>query len=247
MASISSKAVRVLPQQERSERRLAAFLDAAAALFAEVGYEAATMTEIAERSGSSIGALYNYFPDKQSIAFTLAITAHRARWMVTPVTLLGSLLYTIPSLAAFEILVSITGINWYTVEIALVSYTLLILFTNTLAGLSAVSPEVLDAAHGIGLTPRQTLWRIELPLALPTIIAGLRVAVVTIISLATVAAYIVPAGLGKPIFDAISSGGFNTKFVAAGGLCIALALVADAVFAVLQRLLTPWAATRRVG
>lgn len=181
------------------------------------------------------------------IAFTLAVLAHRARWLAAPVTLLGSLLYTIPSLAAFEILVSITGINWYTVEIALVSYTLLILFTNTLAGLSAVSPEVLDAAHGIGLTPRQTLWRIELPLALPTIIAGLRVAVVTIISLATVAAYIVPAGLGKPIFDAISSGGFNTKFVAAGGLCIALALVADAVFAVLQRLLTPWAATRRVG
>jgi osmoprotectant transport system permease protein len=179
------------------------------------------------------------------IAFTLAITAHRARWMVTPVTLLGSLLYTIPSLAAFEILVSITGINWYTVEIALVSYTLLILFTNILAGLSSISPEVLDAADGIGLTSRQTLIRVELPLALPTIIAGLRVAVVTIISLATVAAYIMPTGLGKPIFDAIASGGFNTKFIGAGVMCIALALVADGLFVVLQRILTPWAAARR--
>lgn len=182
-----------------------------------------------------------------AISFVLAVAAHRAHWLAAPVTFLGSLLYTIPSLAAFEILVTITGINWVTVEIALVSYTLLILFTNTLAGLSGVSPGVLDAAHGIGLRPHQTLVRIELPLALPTIIAGLRVAVVTIISLATIAAYIVPAGLGKPIFDAISSGGFNTKFVGAGVLCIALALVADALFAGLQRVLTPWAAARRAA
>lgn len=182
-----------------------------------------------------------------TIAFSLAVAAHRAHWLAAPLTLVGSLLYTIPSLAAFEILVSITGINWYTVELALVSYTLLILFTNTLAGLSAVSPEVLDAAYGIGLTPRQTLVRVELPLALPTIIAGLRVAVVTIISLATVAAYIVPAGLGKPIFDAIASGDFNTKFIAAGVLCIALALIADALLAGLQRILTPWASSRRGG
>lgn len=179
------------------------------------------------------------------ISFALAIAAHRARWVATPVTFIASLLYTIPSLALFEILVTITGINWFTVEIALVSYTLLILFTNTLAGLSGISPEVLDAAHGIGLTPRQTIWRIELPLALPTIIAGLRVAVVTAISLATVAAYIVPAGLGKPIFDALSNGDFNTEFIAAGALCVLLALVADGLFAGIQRLLTPWAIARR--
>lgn len=180
-----------------------------------------------------------------AIAFTLAVAAHRYGWLTTPVTLLGSLLYTIPSLAAFEILVGITGINDYTVEIPLVSYTLLILFTNTLAGLSGVSPDVLDAARGSGLKPMQTLIRVELPLALPTIIAGLRVAVVTIISLATIAAFIVPEGLGKPIFDALGSGDFNTKFIAAGVLCVALALVADALFALLQRLLTPWASARR--
>lgn len=181
------------------------------------------------------------------IAFVLAVLAHRAHWLVAPVTFLGSLLYTIPSLAFFEIMVPITGLTWLTIEIALVSYTLLILFTNTLAGLAGTSPEVLDAARGIGLTPRQTLVRIELPLALPTIIAGLRVAVVTVISLATVAAFIVPAGIGKPIFDAIHSGLFNTKFIASGVLCIALALLADGLFAGTQRVLTPWAASRRGG
>ena len=122
---------------------------------------------------------------------------------------------------------------------------MLILFTNSLAGLANVSGEVLDAARGSGLTPRQILLRVEIPLALPTIMAGLRVAVVTVISLATIAAYIVPRGLGKPIFDALGSGNFNTKFLAAGVLCIALALVADALFAGIQRLLTPWASARR--
>lgn len=181
-----------------------------------------------------------------AIAFVLAVLAHRARWLAPPVTFIASLLYTIPSLALFEILVTITGINWYTVEIALVSYTLLVLFTNTLAGFSTISPEVLDAAHGIGLTPMQALIRIELPLAMPTIFAGLRVAVVTVISLATVAAFIVPAGLGKPIFDALGSGDFNTKFIAAGGMCVLLALIADGLLAGAQRVLTPWA-TRKTG
>jgi osmoprotectant transport system permease protein len=180
-----------------------------------------------------------------AISFVLAVLAHRARWVVAPVTFVGSLLYTIPSVAAFEILVTVTGINDVTVEIALVSYTLLILFTNTLAGLSAVSPDVVDAARGTGLTDTQIMLRVELPLAVPTIIAGLRVAVVTIISLATVAALIVPEGLGKPIFDALGAGVFNTKFIASGVLCILLALLADALFVGVQRVLTPWASAGR--
>jgi osmoprotectant transport system permease protein len=180
-----------------------------------------------------------------AIAFTLAILAHRYHFLITPVTFLGSLLYTIPSLAAFEILIPITGINWVTIEIALVSYTLLILFTNTLAGLSGVSPDVVDAARGTGLTDSQILWRVELPLALPTIIAGLRIAAVTTISLATIAAFAVPSGLGKIIFDALGNNNFNTSFLAAGFLCIILALLADGLLAGLQRLLTPWAASRR--
>lgn len=182
-----------------------------------------------------------------AISFALAVLAHRVGWVTTPVTLLSSLLYTIPSLALFEILVGYTGINWYTVEIALVSYTLLLLFTNILAGLSGVSDEILDAAHGMGFTRRQILIRVEFPLALPAIIAGLRVAVVTIISLATIAAYVTPTGLGKPIFDALGNSNFKTAFLGAGVLCVLLALVADGLFVVVQRLLTPWASARRGG
>jgi osmoprotectant transport system permease protein len=180
-----------------------------------------------------------------AISFALAVLAHRANWLIAPVTFLTSLLYTIPSLAAFEILVPITGINDYTVEIPLVTYTLLILFTNTLAGLSGVSAEVLDAANGIGLTKNQALIRVELPLALPTIMAGLRVAVVTVISLTTIAAFVEPKGLGKIIFDSLGNNAFNTGLLAAGVLCILLALLADALLAGTQRLLTPWAHARR--
>jgi osmoprotectant transport system permease protein len=181
------------------------------------------------------------------ISFALAVAAYRRRWLAPPVTFLTSLLYTIPSLAAFEILLPVTGINRVTVEIPLTTYTLLILFTNTLAGLTGVSPDIRDAAAGIGLTPRQSLLRVELPLAVPTIMAGLRVAAVTIISLATIAAAVLPQGLGKIIFDALNTGGFNTSFVGAGVLCVLLALVADAILAISQRLLTPWASSRRIG
>lgn len=181
-----------------------------------------------------------------AISFVLALLAYRARWLVPPVTFLSSLLYTVPSLAAFYILVPITGINDFTVEIALVSYTLLILFTNTLAGLTGASADVRDAARGLGMTPTQSLWRVELPLAVPTIIAGLRVAVVTIISLVTVAGLIVPDGLGAVIYtDGLKKNNFNTALIVGGVLCIALALAADALLAGFQRLITPWAAARR--
>ena len=112
------------------------------------------------------------------------------------------MIYTIPSLALFQLLVPVTGLAVTTVEIALVGYTLLILFRNNLAGLRAAPPEVLEAARGMGLTPNQTLWRVELPLALPAIVAGLRIAVVSTIALATVAAFVVSEGLGGPILGA---------------------------------------------
>jgi osmoprotectant transport system permease protein len=174
------------------------------------------------------------------IAFVAALVAHRLGWFETPFSLFAAFLYTIPSLAFFEIMVQITGINRFTAEIALVSYTLLILFRNTLAGLRGVPGDALEAAQAMGLTRRQTLTRIELPLALPPIMAGLRIATVTTISLATVAAYIGAGGLGQPIFDAIQTG-FKTEFLAAGLLAIALALAADALLVVAQRVLAPWA------
>src|SRR5215472_16486942 len=172
------------------------------------------------------------------------VIAHRQGWFETPFSLLSAFLYTIPSLAFFELMVQVTGINRFTAEIALVSYTLLILFRNTLAGLRAVPPDALEAAQAMGLSRRQMLLRVELPLALPPIMAGLRIATVTTISLATVAAYIGAGGLGEPIFDGIQTG-FKTEFIAAGVLAIALALAADGLLVAAQRLLTPWARRRR--
>ena len=178
------------------------------------------------------------------IALAAALLAHRQGWFETPFSLLSAFLYTIPSLAFFELMVQVTGINRFTAEIALVSYTLLILFRNTLAGLRSVPSDALEAAQAMGLTRRQTLIRVELPLALPPIMAGLRIATVTTISLATVAAYIGAGGLGQPIFDGIQTG-FKTEFIAAGVLAIALALAADGLLVAVQRLLTPWARRRR--
>ena len=116
----------------------------------------------------------------------------------------------------------------------------LLIFRNILTGLREVPEEVRESARGMGLSSRQILWRVELPLALPAIVAGLRVAVVTVISLATVAAFVVDEGLGAPIFQSISSP-FNTAFIAAGALAVLLALAADALLVGAQRLLTPWA------
>jgi osmoprotectant transport system permease protein len=177
------------------------------------------------------------------IAFGAALLAFRYTRLELPLANLWSLFYTIPSIAFFQIMVPITGIGWTSIEIALISYTLLILFRNTLTGLRAVPPETLDAAQGMGLTRRQTLTRVELPLAMPAIIAGVRVATVTTISLATVAAFITPLGLGAPIFNAIQTGA-NTDFIAAGVLAIILALLADVLIVLVQRLVSPWMRAR---
>jgi osmoprotectant transport system permease protein len=179
------------------------------------------------------------------ISLGLALLAHRVRWLTSPIAIAAGFLFTIPSLALFQLLVPITGLNRLTAEVALVSYTLYILFRNTVVGLSDVPPDVREAAEGMGLTRSQVLWRVELPLAVPAIMAGVRVASVTVISLATIAATIIDDGLGQPIFDAIQRGVFKTEFLAAAALAIALAFVADGLFVVLQRVLTPWARARR--
>jgi osmoprotectant transport system permease protein len=180
------------------------------------------------------------------IAFAAALIAHRHQRFELPFANVASLFYTIPSIAFFQIMVPITGIGWTSIEIALVSYTLLILFRNILTGLREVPDDVKEAANGMGLTPRQTLWRVELPLAMPAIVAGVRVATVTTISLATIAAFITPLGLGAPIFNAIQSGA-NTEFVGASLLAIGLALVADALIVFTQRAVSPWTRARRQG
>ncbi len=179
------------------------------------------------------------------ISMALALGAHRYSLLEQPTILATTFLYTIPSLALFELLVAPVGANVYSAEIALVSYTLLILFRNILAGLREVPTAVLDAADGMGMTPTQSLLRVELPLALPAIVAGLRIAVVTTIALATIVYTIYDSGLGVPIHTALGEGPFKTELIAAGGLTILLALVADGMLVLLQRLLTPWARTQR--
>jgi osmoprotectant transport system permease protein len=179
-----------------------------------------------------------------AIAFAAALLAHRKRWFETPFGVFSAFLYTIPSLALFQLLVPFTGLTMLTIEIGLVGYTLLILFRNILAGLRGVPEDVLEAARGMGLTRRQMLFRVELPLALPAISAGVRIAVVSTISLATVAAYITPLGLGQPIFNGLQTD-FTTEFVATGALAVALAIGADTALVAVQWALTPWARARR--
>jgi osmoprotectant transport system permease protein len=133
------------------------------------------------------------------------------------------------------------GLSRTTAEVALVSYTLLILFRNTLTGLRDVPDEVRDAAAGMGMNARQMLLRVEVPLALPAIIAGLRIATVTVIALGTIAALVDDQGLGVPILTAISNDVFKTELIAAGALAVALALLADGLLVLVQRFLTPWA------
>jgi len=174
-----------------------------------------------------------------------ALAAHRRGWVERPVTITTGVLYTIPSLALFQLLVPFTKLTTLTAEIALVSYTLLIIFRNTLAGLRGVPDDVRESARGMGLSRGQLLWRVELPLALPSIVAGVRIATVTVISLATVAAFVVNKGLGAPIFDAIQRSVFKTELFAAGGLAVALALAADALLVLAQRAATPWARAGR--
>jgi osmoprotectant transport system permease protein len=180
-----------------------------------------------------------------AMAFPLALIAHRYRRVEQPIGIVSALVYTIPSLAAFQLLVPFTGITWTTVEIALVAYTLVILFPNIVTGLRSAPDEVLEAARGMGLTRRQILWRVELPLAVPAIIAGLRIAVVSTVAIATIAATLLPKGLGFPMLLALAEPTpFKTEIYSTGVLAVALALSCDFALVGLRRMLVPWAARR---
>jgi osmoprotectant transport system permease protein len=179
------------------------------------------------------------------ISFVLALLGFRFRLFNGPIGTATDSLYMIPSIAAFELLVPITGLSVTSIEIPLVSYTFFILYRNIVAGLNGVSADVLEAACGMGLTRLQTFLRVELPLAAPAILAGLRIVTVSTISIATVGALLINYGLGAPIFDAIGQPDiFRTELVAAGGLTIGLALAADGLLALLQRAVTPWSRLR---
>lgn len=173
------------------------------------------------------------------ISFPLAVYAHRHRRFYGPVTAVTGVLYTIPSLALFALLTPYFGLSFVTAEIGLVSYTLLILIRNIVAGLGSVPAEVTEAATGMGYSPRQMLWRVELPLAVPVIIAGVRIATVTTIGLVTVTALIGQGGFGYFILLGLSRF-FSTATILGAVLSVILAVAADRLLLVVERSLAPW-------
>jgi osmoprotectant transport system permease protein len=159
--------------------------------------------------------------------------------------LLGAtgVIYTIPSLALFAVLAPITGLTVKTVVIGLTGYTLLVIVRNVLAGLAGVPEEVREAARGMGMGRSRLLLRVELPLALPTILAGVRVATVSTVALATVGVVVSNGGLGQLIFEGLNNNLYRAEIFTATVLCVLLAAVADLLLLGLEKLLTPW--TRR--
>lgn len=180
------------------------------------------------------------------IAVPLGLVAWRNSLVRGPIFSVTGILYTIPSLALFSILLPFTGLTVLTAEIGLVSYTLLILVRNIVVGLTAVPPEVREAARGMGYRPLAELVRIDLPLAIPAIMAGVRIATVTTIGLVTVTALIGEGGLGSLIYDGLLRD-FKTPLVVGTVLSVLLAVLADLGLAGVQRLVTPWARTGRAA
>jgi len=178
-----------------------------------------------------------------ALSFALALLAHRRRWLIGPITQVTGILYTLPSIAVFFLLLPLTGRGNVTALIALVGYSLLIIFRNITAGLDNVPRETKDAGRGMGLTDRQLLWRVELPLALPEIMAGLRIAATTTVGLATLAFFAGAGGLGEQIFADIN---FKSNVVVAGGLAVALAALLDGLILLVQWAITPWTRARTV-
>jgi osmoprotectant transport system permease protein len=174
------------------------------------------------------------------IAFPLALLAVRYRRLYPPVLAFTGILYTIPSIALFVMLIPWTGLSRTTALIPLVAYTLLILIRNTVAGLDSVPPDVREAAQGMGYRPLRQLFSVELPLALPAIVAGIRIATVTTIGLITVTALIGQGGLGQFMLDGFQRD-FRTPLMVGIILSVALAVIADLLLVGAQRLVSPWA------
>ncbi|MFN8621619.1 MAG: ABC transporter permease [Chloroflexota bacterium] len=204
------------------------------------------LDDIVEKLGQHLQLLILPMLAGFAIALILGILALRRPSTVGPVTMVTGLLYTIPSLAAFAVLRPIFGLSLWTAVIPLATYTLLILYRNIVAGLRSVPPEVHEAAIGMGYSDRTRLWRVELPLAVPLIMAGVRLAAVTTIGLVTVAAVIGAdkfGGFGQFITEGLQTN-FPTKIYLGAVLSVVLAFVVDGLLVVLERRLTPWARAR---
>lgn len=175
------------------------------------------------------------------ISFALALAVRRYPRLYGPILAVGGILYAIPSIALFVLFIPITGLSLLTAEIALVSYTLVILVRNIVTGLRGVPPEVIEAARGMGYTDRQRLWRVEIPIAMPIIVAGLRIATVTTIGLVTIATLIGMGGLGYLIVNIGVQRRFPTATITGVAIVVLLSTAVDLGLQLLQRRLTPWA------
>ncbi|MFI8180635.1 ABC transporter permease [Actinacidiphila glaucinigra] len=173
------------------------------------------------------------------LALPLALVARRWRAAEGPVLGLTTVLYTVPSLALFSLLVPVFGISAAVVVTGLTLYSLTILVRNFLAGLDSVPEDAREAARGVGYGPLRLLIEVELPLALPAVMAGVRIATVATVSLTTVGAILGYGGLGNLIYDGMRSF-FKAEVFTASAICVLLAILADVLLLGLQRLLSPW-------
>ncbi|MFH8369087.1 ABC transporter permease [Streptomyces sp. NPDC018031] len=180
------------------------------------------------------------------VAFPLALLARRWRFVAGPVLSLTTILYTVPSLAMFSLLLPVFGLSASVVVTGLVLYSLTVLVRNIMAGLASVPEDAREAARGMGYGPLRMLFGVELPLALPALMAGLRITTVSTISLTTVGAIIGYGGLGNLIYEGMRTF-FKAQVLTASVLCVALAVVADLLLLGVQRLLTPWSRKRGRG
>ncbi|MEU8958627.1 ABC transporter permease [Streptomyces sp. NPDC048518] len=180
-----------------------------------------------------------------AVALPLALLARRLRFLAGPILGVTTVLYSIPSLAMFSLLLPFFGLSASLVVTGLVLYSLTVLVRNILAGLQAVPDEARDAAKGMGYGPLRLLWEVELPLALPALLAGIRITTVSTVALTTVGAIVDYGGLGTLILDGLDTT-FKAQVLTASVLCVLLAVVADLLLLGLQRWLTPWTRPHRI-
>jgi osmoprotectant transport system permease protein len=177
------------------------------------------------------------------VALPLALLARRYRKLEGPVVGTTTALYTIPSLALFALLLPITGLTATTVVVGLVLYSLTILVRNVIEGLASIPPDVVEAARGMGYGSGRLLFTVELPLALPSVMAGLRIATVSTVALTTVGAIVSYGGLGNLLLEAVNTQ-FRPQVLTASVLCVLLAVVFDLVIVGTEKVMTPWTRTR---
>ncbi len=181
------------------------------------------------------------------VAFPLAVLVRRYRVLMSPVLSISGVLYTIPSLALISLLWPVFGLSPLTVILALALYALLVVLRNTVVGLDGVDPAVVDAARGMGMGPRAILWRVEIPLALPAIIAGVRIATVSTVGMVTIGALVGYGGFGSMILSGFQQNFWHAQIFTATLACVLLAIAFEAALHWVQHRSSPWAASQAAG